>query len=78
MKDTIQQIAEATGLPHEMISKEILRLLHKKGLKPEEASLDDLRLVFSDYLRETILSVKDAFEEGVIIEEEISPEELGD
>jgi pantothenate kinase-related protein Tda10 len=77
-KTTVQKIAEATGLPHDLISQEIVRLLEKKGLSVETAAIDDLRLVFSEYLREVILAAKDEFAEGVTIEEEITPEELGD
>ncbi|MCC6277848.1 MAG: hypothetical protein IT289_08050 [Oligoflexia bacterium] len=78
MRNTIQKIAEATGLPVEIMSEELLELFKRKGINLDEANMDDVRKVFSEYLREVILSAKDRFEDGVLIEEEITPEQLGD
>ena len=75
--ELFKSITEATGLPEDLISKELTRVLSDKGIARNEVTLDDLRDALAGYLREVIVGVKDQFEEGVWIEDEIRPEDLG-
>lgn len=75
--ELFNKVTEATGLPKDLVEQELAQLLNGKGIGQEELTLDELRLALADYLREVILHAKDKFEDGVFIEEEISPEDLG-
>jgi hypothetical protein len=61
-QELITSLAVATGLPQEMISKEIIQLIEKSGKKPEEVSLEDLRRIVADYLQDTLLALKESIE----------------
>ena len=73
----LKDVAEATGLPQELITKELGQIVNLRGLPTENLTLDELRLAMAEYLREVILHAKNKFENGIEIEEEIPPEELG-
>ena len=55
----ISQIASNTGLPEEVMSKELGRLVINAGLKADVVSLDELRKVLAEYAQEVLLSVKE-------------------
>jgi hypothetical protein len=73
----IKDLTAATGLPDELITRELSQLMTNKGLGEQDVTLDDLRHVMADYLREVIIHAKNKFEDGVEIEEEVPPEQLG-
>lgn len=75
--DLFKSIATATGLPDDLITRELSKVLSQKGIARDEVTLDELRIALADYLREVILTAKDKFEDGVWIEEDVLPEELG-
>jgi hypothetical protein len=75
--ELFKQVVGATGLPSEIMTKELSEVLEGKGFASENVTLDELRLVLADYLREVILHAKDKFEDGICVEEEIDPEDLG-
>ncbi len=54
----ISQIVANTGLPEDMMSKELGRILDNAGLKADIVSLDDLRKILAEYAQEVLLSVK--------------------
>ena len=72
-----KSVTGATGLPEDLISKELDKVLLQKGIVRSEVTLDGLRDALAGYLREVILSAKDHFEEGVWIEDEVKLEDLG-
>lgn len=72
-----KSVTGATGLPEDLISKELDKVLSQKGIVRSEVTLDELRDALAGYLREVILSAKDHFEEGVWIEDEVKLEDLG-
>ena len=72
-----KDVTEATGLPSELITKELSQLVSNKGIQNDNLTLEELRLVMADYLREVILQAKNKFEDGIEIEEEVAPEDLG-
>lgn len=76
-KGLFKEVTDATGLPTDLITKELNEIISSKGIQNEDLTLDDLRLAMADYLREVILHAKNKFEDGLEIEEEISPEDLG-
>ena len=75
--DLFKKVTEATGLPTELITKELTQIVSSKGIQDDNLTLDDLRAVMAEYLREVILQAKFQFEDGIEVEEEISPEDLG-
>ena len=75
--ELFKSITNATGLPDDLISKELDKVLNQKGIAKDDVTLDELRDVLASYLREVILSAKTEFEEGVWIEDEIKLEDLG-
>jgi hypothetical protein len=75
--EIFKTITAATGLPEDLIRRELAKILANKGIAQDEVTMDDLRAALADYLREVILHAKDKFEDGVWIEEVIPPEELG-
>jgi hypothetical protein len=56
-----EQVTEATGLPQDLMSNELGRLLKKCGVSQSEMTLDDLRRVLADYVQDVLLSAKDEF-----------------
>lgn len=76
--ELFKKITESTGLPVEIVSKKLERLLQAKGLDAQELTLEELRNTLSDFLKEVILESKEAFEQGVIMEEEADPNTLGE
>ena len=75
--ELFKAITTATGLPDDLVTTELTKVLSKKGYARDDVTLDELRLALADYLREVILHAKDKFEEGVWIEEDVRPEDLG-
>jgi hypothetical protein len=59
----LTDLAEATGLPSDLVTDELGRLIQGAGLAKSDITLDDLRAILADYMQEILLSAK----------EEISP-----
>ena len=51
-------LIEATGLPKDSVQKELTALLAKRGVHPDDATLDDLREVLANYLQEALVEAK--------------------
>jgi hypothetical protein len=75
--EVFKKVTEATGLPQELVSKELATLLSVKGVSSADVTVEDLRVVLSEYLKEVIIKAKDSFDMGQVFEEEIPPEDLG-
>jgi hypothetical protein len=75
--ELFKSVTGATGLPEDLISEELNKLLITKGIQRSEVTLDELRDALAGYLREVIVGAKDEFESGVWIEDEVHPEDLG-
>ena len=56
----IDSFIAATGLPKSLVERELLKLAKKRGLAPEDLSLDQLRELLSDYMKDIILAALDA------------------
>jgi hypothetical protein len=46
------QVKELTGLPEELIGPELKGLLERKGVAPEQVTMDSLREALADYLNQ--------------------------
>ena len=44
------KVTGLTGLPEDLIGNELTDLLEKKGISPEECTMDSLRAALQDYL----------------------------
>ena len=44
------EVTELTGLPEELIGPELKSLLERKGVAPEQLTMDSLREALADYL----------------------------
>lgn len=54
-----EQITEATGLPKELVSRELSEILDRAGLGQNELTLETLREAMTAYLQDVILQAKD-------------------
>lgn len=48
------QVTELTGLPEELISEELKGLLERKGVAPEQVTMESLREALADYLTQVV------------------------
>lgn len=60
----ITQLSDLTGLPPEMVQKELRRLLAKSGLDAQALTLEDVRELLAVYLQDVLLQVKEAQNES--------------
>lgn len=54
----LEILIKETGLPEDLIKKELNRLLKKSGLSPDQVTLEILREVLARYLQDVILEAK--------------------
>jgi hypothetical protein len=52
----IKELAFASGLPEEFVTKNLEELLFKYGFDPDQAGLEQIREVLSNLLHDLILS----------------------
>ena len=57
-KDFLKTLMTATGLPENLIYKEIKDLAAERGLDLESLTLEDLRSIMTFYLRKELLKAK--------------------
>ena len=55
----LTDLAHATGLPSNLVTDELGRLLQNAGLEKAEITLDDLRAILADYMQEVLLAARD-------------------
>ncbi|MBK7845313.1 MAG: hypothetical protein IPJ71_16795 [Bdellovibrionales bacterium] len=56
--ELLKAIAEATGLPTNLILSELKKLVQKEHDPIEQLTLDDLREVLADYLQDILTEAK--------------------
>jgi hypothetical protein len=54
----LEELARATGLPENLVHRELNALLAKSGKDSENLTLDQLREIIAEYLREVIFRMK--------------------
>lgn len=57
-KKLFSEVTELTGLPEELISEELKSLLERKGVVPEQMTMESLREALADYLTEVITQME--------------------
>jgi hypothetical protein len=65
-----EKVVSATGLPEDLVSKELKTLLEKSGHSSESVSLDELREVLANLLQDVLLETKEEIEGANISENE--------
>ena len=50
----INKVIQLSGLPKELIEKEVFDILKKEGIKPDHVTEDILRQVLANYLRDIL------------------------
>lgn len=61
-KELLELLASQTGLPQNLIERELKALLHKHGKDSSKATIEDIRELLVDYLQEVLLKAKDQHE----------------
>ncbi len=56
------EITAATGLPEDLVTDELTRLIEAAGLNPQNTTLEDLRRILAEYVQDVLLAAKDNFE----------------
>ncbi len=51
-------VATATGLPEELVTRELGKLIKKAGLDPARLTLEELRQVLAEYVQDVLLAAK--------------------
>ena len=52
------EVTELTGLPAELISEELKTLLERKGVEPDQMTMESLREALADYLTQVIFQLE--------------------
>ena len=63
-ENLIDDVADATGLPPELINKELCALLEKAGVHPTQTTLEDLRAILAEYVQDILLEAKAQYSDG--------------
>lgn len=69
-KDLFEQILDHSDMPREPLERELSELLSKAQISRGELSLDDLRKLVADYLRDVFVQAKEDMKDGVEIAEQ--------
>jgi hypothetical protein len=67
-----REVTIATGLPPELISEELNKLIEKAGLESDHLTLEQLRFILSEYVQDILLKAK----EDLAATETTSPSDL--
>jgi hypothetical protein len=62
-EELFNEVTSATGLPKDVVSDELNRLLAQSGLTKDDMTLDDLRHVLAEYVQDILLNAKHEFSE---------------
>lgn len=56
----LEEVTKLTGLPENLVRKELEIILKQKNIDPDNLTLDQLRVVVSAYLRQVMKAIKSA------------------
>ena len=59
MADLFDKVTGATGLPNDLISRELEQLVTAAGADKSSLTLEDLRTILADYVQEVLLAAKE-------------------
>ena len=54
----IRTLIQASGLPPESLSRELERLLARRGLRESDLTLEDVREILASYLQDTLIEAQ--------------------
>lgn len=57
--ELVIQLSDLTGLPTEMVQKELGRLMAKAGVNPRNVTLEEVRDLLALYLQDVLLQAKE-------------------
>ncbi len=57
----LADVVTATGLPEDLVTVELNRLVAKAGKKPEDLTLEELRLILAEYVQDVLLAAHREF-----------------
>ena len=58
-EELLDEVAGATGLPIETITKELSELIHAAGYENDSVTLDQLRHALAEYVQDILLAAKE-------------------
>ena len=58
-QDLFKTLIQATGLPEDLMKKELFSLIEVENKKPSELSMEELRVILAKYLQSVLLEVKE-------------------
>ncbi len=56
--DLIKRLSCSTGLPEELVVKELRTLAHRAGISSENVTLEDFRKILSLYMKDVLIKAK--------------------
>ena len=59
MADLFDKVTGATGLPNDLITSELEKLVEAAGADRSSLTLEDLRAILADYVQEVLLAAKE-------------------
>ncbi len=60
--ELISELAEASGLPSDLVGQELSFLIRQAGKDTTEVTLDELRELLANYLQEVLVEAKSSLE----------------
>ena len=57
----IESLTEATGLPKDLVTDELQRLITSAGLNANDMTLEDLRQILADYVQDVLVAAHEEF-----------------
>ena len=58
----LEILAEASGLPTDLVQRELIELIKAQGKNEKAVTLDDLREILSAYLQDVLVQAKEDLE----------------
>lgn len=71
-KKLFAEVTGLTGLPEDLISEELKVLLERKGVAPEQMTMESLREALSDYLTEVIFQMESEDDSSILASSDIA------
>lgn len=62
-QELIQILVELSGLPEQLATDEVHKLAAQKNKSVDSLTLDDLRIILSNYLQDVLLAAKNSLAE---------------
>ena len=59
----LSELLQATGLPQDMVRKELQTLFEKEGLNENNITLDQLRYILASYAQDVLAGAKEHYTE---------------